>query len=101
VSSQPQERVRQALNIYTQKVWQTDHIKPITRAEAESIVTYYWCSELPDQPTPRRLDLPDHLIGRLCEACSHLPVILEEWIKGLRALWVLPRYFQLLYSLLD
>ncbi|MEK8021923.1 MAG: trypsin-like peptidase domain-containing protein, partial [Candidatus Parabeggiatoa sp.] len=87
VSSQPQERVRQPLNIYTQRAWTLADMGTLAQAEAEEIVWHYWTETLPDQPTPQRTDLPTTLLRQLCQASHNMPIFLAEWSKNLRDLW--------------
>jgi tetratricopeptide (TPR) repeat protein len=87
VSSQPQERVRLPLNIYTQRVWTLADISTLAQAEAEALVWHDWTATLAEQPTPQRTDLPATLLRQLCQASHNLPVFLTEWTKNLRALW--------------
>jgi tetratricopeptide (TPR) repeat protein len=86
VSSQPQERVQQPLDIYTQKAWLLADISELAATEAEDIVWYYWDQTI-SKPIPQRADLPTTLLKRLCQAGNNLPIFLEEWTKGLRELW--------------
>ncbi|RKZ61593.1 MAG: hypothetical protein DRQ99_20185 [Candidatus Parabeggiatoa sp. nov. 3] len=87
VSSQPQERVRQPLNIYTQAAWTLADIGTLAQAEAEAIVWQYWTEPLADQATPQRTDLPESLLRQLCQASQNMPIFLAEWSKNLRDLW--------------
>jgi hypothetical protein len=87
VSSQPQERVRQPLKIYTQQMWKRADIGELAQAEAEEIVWHYWTETLAEQPTPQRTDLPAILLEKLCKASQNIPIFLAEWSKKLRDLW--------------
>ena len=87
LSSQPQERVRQPLNIYTQQAWTLADIGALAQAEAEKMVWHYWTETLADQPTPQRTDLPATLLQKLCQASHNMPIFLAEWSKNLRDLW--------------
>jgi type VI secretion system secreted protein Hcp len=87
VSSQPQERVRQPLNIYTQQAWTLADIGVLAQTETEAIVWQYWTETLTEQPTPQRADLPETLLRQLCQASHNMPVFLAEWSKNLRDLW--------------
>ena len=87
VSSQPQERVRKPLNIYTQQAWTLADIGTLAQAEAEAIVWQYWTEPLAEQPTPQRADLPAALLPKLCQASHNMPIFLAEWSKNLRNLW--------------
>ncbi|MEN8221032.1 MAG: serine protease, partial [Pseudomonadota bacterium] len=87
VSSQVQERVRQPLNIYTDKVWELADISVLAQAKAEAVVWHYWTQKVSDQKTPQRADLPDRFLQNLCQTSHNVPIFLEDGTRRLRAMW--------------